>query len=152
VRSCLAALLLAGSLAPLGACDRTTPSSAHRLGRVAVETPQGALTLWVELADTEPLMLRGLMQRQHLDADAGMLFMFAHDRPHSFWMKDTLIPLDMLFLGPDGTVRSVVERDPLDLTGTDGGVPSVYVLEVNRGWARAHGITPGHRLRISTGS
>jgi uncharacterized membrane protein (UPF0127 family) len=64
-------------------------------------------------------------------------------------MKDTLIPLDMLFLGPDGAVRSIVERDPLDLANTDGGVPSVYVLEINRGWSRAHAITAGCRLRIT---
>ena len=88
------------------------------------------------------------MDRPALPADAGMLFVFDATERHGFWMKNTLIPLDLLFLADDGRVLAVVERRPLTLDVTDGGVASQYVLEVNGGWSQAHGVAKGDQVTL----
>ena len=89
------------------------------------------------------------MQREQLAPDAGMLFLFDETEDHSFWMKDTLIPLDMIFVDEGGRVVGVVERaEPLTLSPREVGAPSRYVLEVNGGWAAAHGVAAGDRVRF----
>jgi uncharacterized membrane protein (UPF0127 family) len=102
----------------------------------------------LEVARTQAAHERGLMDRPSLPQDAGMLFVFDRSEPHGFWMKNTLIPLDMLFLGDDGRVLAVVERKPLTEDVTDGGVASRYVLEVNGGWARDHGVAKGDQVTL----
>jgi uncharacterized protein len=116
--------------------------------RVLVEATPGAVAVRVEVARTPVARERGLMNRALLDPDAGMLFLFDEAALHGFWMKNTLIPLDLLFLAEDGRVAAVVERRPLSLEVTDGGVESRFVLEVNGGWAREHGVRPGDRVRF----
>jgi uncharacterized membrane protein (UPF0127 family) len=115
---------------------------------VLVEASPGVAAVRVEVARTPAARERGLMNRPQLDPDEGMLFLFDESALHGFWMKNTLIPLDLLFLGEDGRVAAVVERRPLSLEVTDGEVESRYVLEVNGGWARAHGVRPGDRVRF----
>jgi uncharacterized membrane protein (UPF0127 family) len=104
----------------------------------------------VELAVTEDEQRRGLMQRRQLGVDDGMLFVFRAESPQSFWMHDTLLPLDMLFVRSDGRVAGIVEN-AAPLTDTPRGVPapSRYVLEVNGGWCAAHGVAAGDRLDLS---
>jgi uncharacterized membrane protein (UPF0127 family) len=98
----------------------------------------------VELARTGQELSRGLMYRESLDADAGMLFLYQEEGILVFWMKNTLIPLDMIFIGADLTVAGVVENaEPQTETLRQVGKPSQYVLEVNGGFAAAHGITAG---------
>ncbi len=93
--------------------------------------------------------MRGLMYRQHLPVDAGMIFLFDADEDHSFWMKNTLIALDMIFIKSDLTVAGVVERAvPMTFDDRHVGVASRYVLEVNGGWAREHGVTSGTRVQF----
>ena len=76
------------------------------------------------------------------------MFISENERPHVFWMKNTLIPLDMIFIAEDGRVVGVVKRaTPGDLAARSAG-PSRYVLEVNVGWADAHGVGPGDRVRF----
>lgn len=101
----------------------------------------------VEIANTDELRRRGLMYRQNLAPDAGMLFLFPMDEVHQFWMKNTLIPLDMIFIRKDGTVAGVVENaEPKTLDGRSVGKESRHVLEVNGGFARLHGIGEGTRV------
>ena len=101
----------------------------------------------VEIARTDEEHRRGLMYRQNLAPDAGMLFLFDSDEIHSFWMKNTLIPLDLIFIRADGTVAGVVESaEPKTLTGRSVGRISRHVLEVNGGFAKAHGIGEGTRV------
>jgi uncharacterized membrane protein (UPF0127 family) len=101
----------------------------------------------VEIANTDELRRRGLMYRQNLAPDAGMLFLFQNDEIHQFWMKNTLIPLDMIFIRKDGTVAGVVENaEPKTLTGRSVSKESRHVLEVNGGFARLHGIGEGTRV------
>jgi len=102
----------------------------------------------VELAMTPGEQQRGLMFRTAMAPDAGMLFLFDHDEVHTFWMKNTLIPLDMVFIGSDGRVVGVVERaEPQTLTGRSVNKVSRHVLELVGGLAAARGIGPGTRVR-----
>jgi hypothetical protein len=89
------------------------------------------------------------MRRARLAEDAGMLFLFEETGIHEFWMKDTLIPLDMIFIGEDGRIVGIVPRaTPGDLSPRTAGGPSRYVLEVNGGWAEARGVAVGDRVRF----
>jgi uncharacterized membrane protein (UPF0127 family) len=87
------------------------------------------------------------MNRRQLAPEAGMLFLFSENEPRAFWMKNTLIPLDMLFIDDGGRVVGLVERaEPLTTSPRDPGVASRYVLEVNGGWSARHGVRPGDRV------
>jgi uncharacterized membrane protein (UPF0127 family) len=78
-----------------------------------------------------------------------MLFLFDESAEHAFWMKNTLIPLDMIFIAEDGRISGIVTRAiPGDLSPRSAGGPSRYVLEVNGGWAEAHGVAAGDRVRF----
>ncbi|RMH36812.1 MAG: DUF192 domain-containing protein [Deltaproteobacteria bacterium] len=103
----------------------------------------------VELAVTPAERRRGLMFRERLEPGHGMLFLFPREEVQSFWMKNTLIPLDMIFIRSDMTVAGVVERaEPRSLESRAVPTPSQYVLEVPGGWARANGIGPGAPVRF----
>jgi uncharacterized membrane protein (UPF0127 family) len=116
-------------------------------GAEVVFRPPGApaARVAVEVARSGRQIQTGLMHRAQLPAGAGMLFLFARQRVQRFWMKDTLIPLDMIFVSSDMVVVGVVENAaPRTLTRRSvPGRPSQYVVEVNAGWARAHGISAG---------
>ncbi len=142
----LAAIL---ALAPALACaSRKDPAVPQP--RVVIETSSGAkLAVAVELARTEPQRRKGLMDRASLPEDAGMLFLFDVSSDQSFWMKNTLIPLDMIFIDEEGRIAGIVESaEPRTLTPRTVGKPSRYVLEVNGGWSRAHGVRAGDRVRF----
>jgi uncharacterized protein len=116
---------------------------------VYVESPTGEVAVTVEVVATEAKIERGLMYREHLGLDAGMLFMMGRDHDWSFWMRNTLIPLDMLFISRDKHVVGIVENaEPKTETLRKVGVPSLYVLEVNGGWARQHQVAPGAKVRF----
>ncbi len=140
----LATALLAAA-APGSGCRADAP---RPVPRVLVDAARGTAAVRVEVARTEAQRERGLMQRTALDPDAGMIFVFADSARHGFWMKNTLIPLDMVFIGDDGRVAAIVQRQPLSLEVTDGGADSRYVLEVNGGWAAEHGVKVGDRVRF----
>lgn len=109
--------------------------------------PRAAVT--VEVVRTPRQIQRGLMFREHLPADHGMLFLMREERVHSFWMRNTLIPLDMIFIGKDMTVAGVVANArPLTENSRRVDEPSYYVLEVNAGWAAAHHVGPGTPVRF----
>ncbi len=102
----------------------------------------------VELADDARSRSRGLMQRESLGASEGMLFLYPKAGSPSFWMKNTLIPLDMIFVTPEGVVQHVHENAiPYDLTPINGGDGIIAVLEIRGGMARLLGLTPGSELR-----
>lgn len=103
----------------------------------------------VEVVSTPAAIQRGLMYRQNLAADHGMLFVFPGERVRTFWMKNTFIPLDMIFIRADMTVAGVVaDAEPQTTTSRSVGVPSRYVLEVNAGWADEHGVSAGTTARF----
>jgi len=118
--------------------------------RVVLEGANGERNaVRVELARDDEERARGLMYREKLEDDAGMLFLFPVAEDHGFWMKNTLIPLDMIFIGEDGRVVGVVENAaPRSLDLRSAGAPSRYVLEVNGGWAARRGVKKGDRVRF----
>jgi len=140
----LATALLAAA-APAAGCRADAP---RPVPRVLVDAAGGTAAVRVEVARTEAQRERGLMDRSRLDPDAGMIFVFADSARHGFWMKNTLLPLDLLFIGDDARVAAIVRRQPLSLEVTDGGADSRYVLEVNGGWAAEHGVKAGDRVRF----
>ena len=128
----------------------TAPVPATTTPLVILEPP-GAdpVRVRVEVAATNRDRMRGLMFRERMDADAGMIFLFDRAKHNVFWMHNTLLPLDMIFITTDMRVLGVVESatpQTDDPRGVEGD--SQYVLEVNAGYARAHGIGPGTRVRF----
>ncbi len=108
----------------------------------------GAASFRVELADTEQTRAEGLMFREKLPRFSGMLFVYPQPQRASFWMKNTLIPLDMLFLDKNGTVQHIhANAVPGDLTPIDGGKGILAVLEINGGLAATLKIDAGSQLR-----
>ncbi len=102
----------------------------------------------VEIADTAESRARGLMHREDMARSAGMLFIYDHPTSPSFWMRNTLIALDMIFIDPTGRVGHVHhEAVPLDETPIPGGDNVLMVLEINGGLARALGIGVGSEMR-----
>jgi hypothetical protein len=98
----------------------------------------------VEVAATPMARTRGLMWRKELPAGQGMLFVFPEEDVQSFWMRNTLISLDMLFIDSAGRIVGIIERaEPRTLTSRSVGVPGRYVLEVPGGWCQSKGITRG---------
>jgi hypothetical protein len=117
--------------------------------KVFLETPGGTRTVVVEVVYTPPKIERGLMFREHLAPDAGMLFFMGSEYDWAFYMRNTLIPLDMIFITKDMTIAGVVANaEPKTETLRRVGKPSLYVLEVNGGWAAAHGAGPGTKVRF----
>jgi uncharacterized membrane protein (UPF0127 family) len=118
---------------------------------VRVEGVDGT-TVKVEIARTPDATERGLMFRTAMAEDAGMYFDLRERTEHTFWMHNTCIPLDLLFVDSDGTIVGVEEAAPaLDDGPRTVGCFSDHVLEVNAGWTRRHGVTPGQKLVLVTG-
>nr|WP_261391167.1 DUF192 domain-containing protein [Roseovarius atlanticus] len=133
----MALLLTAG--AAIGAC---------RDDKVDLRGDWGSASFTVELADDRAERAQGLMNRDSMARSAGMLFAYPAPRPVRFWMRNTLIPLDMIFLDDTGTVQKVHhEAQPLDESLIYGGDAIQYVLEINGGMARQLGISEGTELR-----
>lgn len=102
----------------------------------------------IELALTPQQQAKGLMNRTEMAKDAGMLFYFGQADERSFWMKDTLIPLDMLFLKADGTISRIHDSAvPNDLTSVKSNGPAMAVLELNGGTAKTLGIVEGDKVK-----
>lgn len=101
----------------------------------------------VEIAETAEQRARGLMFRKEMAAGAGMLFVYDRPQRVAFWMKNTLIPLDMLFIDDQGRVRHIAQNArPLDETAIPGGDAIRFVLEINGGLAERLGIPEGAAL------
>lgn len=107
------------------------------------------LKVRVEVARTQEETMRGLMFRKALDPDAGMLFLFDGMEIRRFWMRNTYIPLDMIFLDDKKTVVGIAENTiPLDETGRGPDHPAQFVVEVQGGYTRQHGIGLGSRAEF----
>lgn len=129
------------------ASEATPPGYFERRGVVLVHTPSGPLRFPVELALSDGERQRGLMFRERLDDDAGMLFVFEREKIQSFWMKNTRLPLDMIFISDDGTIAGIVENaEPSTTASRRVARPSRYVLELIAGSARARGLAAGQRV------
>lgn len=118
-------------------------------GYVTFREASGAPRVAVELARTPESRERGLMYRIRMPEDEGMLFSWDTEEVRTFWMHDTCLPLDMLFIAKDGTIAGVLEQVPtLNDDSRTIPCPVAHVLELGAGYARAHGIQAGQRVEF----
>jgi uncharacterized membrane protein (UPF0127 family) len=158
------------SPSPSGRCIASTPAEAPvlpppasaaacppdpegipklRTAQVAFPEAAGNPKVEVELVSSDQEVQRGLMYRMKMAEEHGMLFKLSERRDHTFWMHNTCLPLDMLFVDDDGMVVGIVEgAAPLTDTTRSVGCPSSWVLEVNAGWCRRHGVRAGQKMGI----
>ena len=124
-------------------------SSHEGFTEVTLSSPEKTYTLWVEIADDPPEQAQGLMGRTEMPHDRGMLFIFPKEQPLSFWMKNTLIPLDILFFDADGNFVSYQSMDPCKAdpckTYPSAG-RAKYALEVQAGFIEKEGVGEGWRM------
>lgn len=117
--------------------------------RVHLAAPAGEVVVPVEIVSTRAQIERGLMYREHLPPDQGMLFLMSEEHNWPFWMHNTLIPLDIMYIASDMTVVGIVENaEPKTDTLRDVNRPSLYVLEVNGGFSAAHKIATGAKVQF----
>jgi uncharacterized protein len=148
-----AAVAAAGVFAACGAAPKTSPPPAKPAADTGprIEMPSGAV-YGVELALTPEQQEQGLMFRENLPENTGMFFLFAETAPHHFWMKNTMIPLDMIWMDEAGTVVFIsadtppCKADPCPTYGPDAAARSV--LEIAGGRAKSEGVTVGAVLKV----
>ena len=115
---------------------------------LSIKTAKGVQTFEVELAITPAQQSQGLMYRRDMAPKAGMLFVYDRPQPMSFWMKNTFIPLDMIFIAADGRIINIRQRTvPHSLTPVRSKGNALAVLELNGGTTSRLGIKPGDRVR-----
>ena len=135
-------LLLVGASASLAQQLQSFPTAD-----LTIETAGGPRKFHVELATTPPQLEQGLMFRRTLAPDAGMLFDFKTPSPVSMWMKNTFIPLDMVFIDGEGRIQQIVEQaTPHSLAIINSNEPALAVLEIAGGEAKRLGLHPGQRV------
>lgn len=120
------------------------------LGKVRVNTNEGRDFIFhVDLANTPARQAHGLMHRDYMAMNAGMYFLFPKERIRHFWMKNTLIPLDILFIDRQGQIVSIAANTvPESETVIPSAKPAKYVLEINGGLAQVLGIRPGDTVTL----
>src|SRR5271168_270663 len=125
-------------------------AAAQGLEPLEITTASGAHPFQVEIANNEATREKGLMFRRFMPADRGMLFEFERSEPVAFWMKNTYIQLDMVFIARDGVVTHVAANaEPLSEAIVPSGGPCVAVLELNAGVAAKIGLVPGDKVRAA---
>ncbi|HEX3809953.1 MAG TPA: DUF192 domain-containing protein [Rhizomicrobium sp.] len=128
-------------------CAATPPPKPLPVATIVIDTDHGPHSFRVEVANDHDSQERGLMFRKVMAPDAGMLFDFHNLVQVSFWMKNTILPLDMLFIKPDGTISSIAPNAvPYSEEGIPSAEPIRAVLEINGGRAAALGIEPGGKV------
>ncbi len=119
---------------------------------ITIFTAAGPVKIQVEFAKTAQELETGLMNRNSLQADSGMFFVFPDEKSRSFWMKDTLIPLDMIFISKNGRVSEMTTQEPCPKIGTcqvyESKTPARYVLEINAGQAEKWNMAAGDIVEI----
>lgn len=133
----------------VGACqDKQDPPSNLEPDLVVITAEDGTRAeVRVEIAYTQAQRQQGLMFRQEMEEDRGMLFLFNGDSHTGFWMRNTYLPLSIAYIGADGTVQEIRDGRPLDETILRPELPYRYVLEVNQGWFERHGL--GVRSKVT---
>lgn len=149
LKGALAALVMACACVPAGTAS-AAPMQAQHLATVPLEIvgAHGTHRFRVEVARTPAEQETGLMFRRRIAPDGGMIFPTPEPRDATFWMKNTLVPLDMVFIRADGTIaRIAAMTTPLSTDLVAAGEPVTAVLELRGGRAAALGIAPGDRVR-----
>ncbi len=136
------------ALALLLAVALCAPGKAGAVERLQIVTASGTHEYQVEIAADDATREHGLMNRRYMPPDRGMLFEFDREEPVSFWMKNTYIPLDMIFISRAGVVTNIVaDAEPLSERVIPSGPPCLAVLELNSGSAATIGLKIGDKVR-----
>jgi uncharacterized membrane protein (UPF0127 family) len=144
--SLLAITLALFAAAGAGGCQ--TAASQPSSGLPTVNMQIGSKPFTLEVANTEETRERGLMRRDSMAADHGMIFVFDHEQVLPFYMKNTRIPLDIVFVDKQGVVVAVKQMRPYDLSITSSVKPALWAIELNAGAAAAAGVKAGDVLDI----
>lgn len=138
-------LVLVAALVLVNSCraDESSPS-----GLPTAEIRLGGTSMTVEVAATPESRRQGLMNRETLARDRGMLFVFAESDYRSFWMKKTSIPLSLAYIREDGAITGIYELEPFSLESVDSRAEVKYALEVNRGTFERLGVGAGDRVLL----
>lgn len=133
-----------------GAAPSSSPT--FRLGTAIIDTDAGAVMVVIEVADSAVLQQQGLMGRESLDDDSGMMFLFFKNTDAGFWMKDTLIPLSIAFFDRSGAILAILDMDPCEADPCPSFNPGVSyrgALEVNQTAFDDWGVEVGDTIRVS---
>lgn len=133
------------SEAPPPPAEQHPAESRGNLQKIMV----GQTPVWVELAQDDATRTKGLMFREDMPEDQGMLFIFPFPQKLSFWMKNTYLPLDIAFIDQRGIITDIHQMAPLDTMPRYGSsVPTIYALEVNQGFFAKHSIDTGDTVKL----
>lgn len=143
-RACLLTCVAALSL--LVGCDGKPAAPQSNLATTQMAV--GRKTYTLEIARTEAERNKGLMERDSMPDDHGMIFLFREAREQSFWMKHTRIPLDIVYVGADGKVVSVHHMDPYKLDSVPSDGPAQFAIELNAGQAAVAEVRAGHTVDV----
>jgi len=143
---CRSTIILLAALALLVGCEGKAPS-----GLATVPMEIGSKTFTLEVADRTDSRTYGLMRRDTLAKDHGMIFVFDSEEPRGFWMKNCRFPLDILFLDKGGRIVSIKQMKAYDLSSTPSDGPAQYAIELNEGAAEAAGVKAGMTLQLPKG-
>ena len=148
VRHVLAALALLGAT-PVAAAPASCPDPALQRAALTIRTATGRHRYRVEVAATPAQQQCGLMFRRSMKRDAGMVFPFDETRPLSFWMENTYLPLDIIFVGRDGRVLNAERAVPLSRALVSSAGDAASVVELNAGETARIGLRPGDAVALS---
>jgi uncharacterized membrane protein (UPF0127 family) len=141
--------MVAAALILLGACGGGEERAGGPI--LVIEADGGEVQVAVEIADSPDELATGLMGRERLAQNAGMVFLVEEPVPNPFWMKNTLIPLSIAFWGPDGRIFRILDMDPCRSATCrlyDPRGEWIGALEVNQGFFRDHGVEAGDAVRL----
>ena len=136
-------------LALVGGCD--SKSAANGKGLPTVQMRIGSKDFTLEVADSDALRRKGLMRRDSMPKDHGMIFVFAEEAPLGFYMKNTRIPLDIIYVDSKGKIVSIKQMKPYDESTTPSDGPAQYAIELNQGMAEKAGVKAGGTLELPKG-
>lgn len=111
---------------------------------------KSVVTIDIEIAETEAEQQQGLMNRSFMPNDRGMLFIFNREEPRSFWMKNTIIPLDIIYVNAAGSLVSIAENtQPYSESSIPSKGPALYVIEVNAGFSAQYALKSGYTMQFT---
>jgi uncharacterized protein len=132
------------SLFVTAGCDNSAPASALPTANMHL----GGADFVIEIANTNDVRMHGLMERDSMPNNHGMIFVFPDEQPREFWMKNTRYPLDIAYISSSGQVVSIKQMKAYDLTSVPSDSPAKYAIELNFGVASAAGLKVGDHIDI----
>ncbi len=149
IRRLIVWLILLYLIAVVAACKNVSQSSDAKSETKVVKIQMGAETVSLEIAADEESVAKGLMNRERLENNSGMLFVFPYEGIYPFWMKNTIIPLSIAFVNSYGIIIDIQTMQPLDtLTHYAPDLPFRYAIEMDSGWFSLNHVKSGDTLQI----